>query len=262
MSNANQPWRKFTQTFFLAEQPNGYFVLNDIFRYLKEESDEEEEEPLQDEPASVAAVPAPVQEEVASEPAAPVAVQEEIKVVEEAQPEPTPEPEPATALDHPEPANVPAEAVVTAVPDKDIALTEVPAVEEPTTATNPPIEEPAEVVAASSPAPPAPVLPNGNPSPAVAPPTPAATPAKPAVPKTWASLAAAAGSRSNPAAAPAVTVAPTPAAKKEDAALATPAATPVSAPATRHPFYENALKVQTPHCFVKVCDSSPDQNDD
>ncbi|KAJ2927995.1 hypothetical protein H1R20_g9097, partial [Candolleomyces eurysporus] len=38
MSNRNEPWRKFVQTFFLAEQPNGYFVLNDIFRFLKEES--------------------------------------------------------------------------------------------------------------------------------------------------------------------------------------------------------------------------------
>ncbi|GAA5904386.1 uncharacterized protein JCM6883_006472 [Sporobolomyces salmoneus] len=41
MSNSNGPWRKFAQTFFLAEQPNGYFVLNDICRYIKEEGDEE-----------------------------------------------------------------------------------------------------------------------------------------------------------------------------------------------------------------------------
>ena len=31
--------RKFSQTFFLAEQPQGYFVLNDIFRFLKEDYD-------------------------------------------------------------------------------------------------------------------------------------------------------------------------------------------------------------------------------
>lgn len=37
MSNNNGPWRKFAQTFFLAEQPNGYYVLNDIFRYLKDD---------------------------------------------------------------------------------------------------------------------------------------------------------------------------------------------------------------------------------
>ncbi|CAH7686921.1 hypothetical protein BY996DRAFT_7011490 [Phakopsora pachyrhizi] len=45
MSNGGGPWRKFAQTFFLAEQPNGFFVLNDIFRYLKEEAEEVEEEP-------------------------------------------------------------------------------------------------------------------------------------------------------------------------------------------------------------------------
>jgi hypothetical protein len=43
MSNAGGQWRKFAQTFFLGEQPNGYFVLNDIFRYLKEDSEAEEE---------------------------------------------------------------------------------------------------------------------------------------------------------------------------------------------------------------------------
>lgn len=43
MSNKGGPWRKFSQTFFLAEQPNGYFVLNDIFRYLKDEDEIEQE---------------------------------------------------------------------------------------------------------------------------------------------------------------------------------------------------------------------------
>lgn len=43
MSNNDGLWRKFAQTFFLAEQPNGYFVLNDIFRYLKPESEAEQE---------------------------------------------------------------------------------------------------------------------------------------------------------------------------------------------------------------------------
>lgn len=43
MSNKSAPHRKFVQTFVLAEQPNGYFVLNDIFRYINEEEDEEEE---------------------------------------------------------------------------------------------------------------------------------------------------------------------------------------------------------------------------
>ena len=45
MSNNSEPWKKFVQAFFLAEQQNGYFVLNDNFRFLKEESfgDEDEE---------------------------------------------------------------------------------------------------------------------------------------------------------------------------------------------------------------------------
>ena len=48
MSNKGEAWKKFVQTFFLAEQPNGYFVLNDIFRFLKEESVEDGDEPEAD----------------------------------------------------------------------------------------------------------------------------------------------------------------------------------------------------------------------
>ena len=44
MSNKAAPHRKFVQTFVLAEQPNGYYVLNDIFRYLNEEEEEEIDE--------------------------------------------------------------------------------------------------------------------------------------------------------------------------------------------------------------------------
>jgi len=46
-SNKSAELKKFVQTFVLAEQPTGYFVLNDIFRYIKEEGEEEQapEEP-------------------------------------------------------------------------------------------------------------------------------------------------------------------------------------------------------------------------
>jgi len=37
MSNKGGPSKKFAQTFFLAEQPKGFYVLNDIFRFLKDE---------------------------------------------------------------------------------------------------------------------------------------------------------------------------------------------------------------------------------
>lgn len=44
IANDNGPSQKFAQTFFLAEQqPSGYFVLNDIFRYLKEDDGSEYE---------------------------------------------------------------------------------------------------------------------------------------------------------------------------------------------------------------------------
>jgi hypothetical protein len=43
LSNNGGAWHKFSQTFFLAEQPQGYYVLNDIFRFLKEDIDPEYE---------------------------------------------------------------------------------------------------------------------------------------------------------------------------------------------------------------------------
>ncbi|TKY89383.1 hypothetical protein EX895_001914 [Sporisorium graminicola] len=49
LSNNGGAWKKFAQTFFLAEQPNGYYVLNDIFRYLKDEEEIEAEAEALDE---------------------------------------------------------------------------------------------------------------------------------------------------------------------------------------------------------------------
>ena len=60
MSNRAAPHRKFVQTFVLAEQPNGYFVLNDIFRYINEDEEEEIEKegtPEHDAPAASALEP-------------------------------------------------------------------------------------------------------------------------------------------------------------------------------------------------------------
>jgi len=44
MSNKGGASHKFAQTFFLAKQPNGYFVLNDIIRFLKEDIENEYED--------------------------------------------------------------------------------------------------------------------------------------------------------------------------------------------------------------------------
>lgn len=43
MSNNGQPSQKFAQTFFLAKQPKGYYILNDILRFLDEEVESEVE---------------------------------------------------------------------------------------------------------------------------------------------------------------------------------------------------------------------------
>lgn len=57
MSNKAAPHRKFVQTFVLAEQPNGYFVLNDIFRYI--EYDEEDFGPEESSPTQAAEIEEP-----------------------------------------------------------------------------------------------------------------------------------------------------------------------------------------------------------
>lgn len=60
ISNKAAAHRKFVQTFVLAEQPKGYFVLNDIFRYILED---EEEEMENGEVADEAAVTQPLEPE-------------------------------------------------------------------------------------------------------------------------------------------------------------------------------------------------------
>ncbi|KAF9363635.1 hypothetical protein BGX34_003677 [Mortierella sp. NVP85] len=75
MSNQGGPSQRFVQTFFLAEQPNGYYVLNDIFRYLKDYNDEVEAEAEHDPAEDVEALAV-----VPPEPAAPV--EEVVPVVE------------------------------------------------------------------------------------------------------------------------------------------------------------------------------------
>lgn len=58
ISNKAAAHRKFVQTFVLAEQPKGYFVLNDIFRYMNEDEDEEmgnEQVASEDVPSTVTA---------------------------------------------------------------------------------------------------------------------------------------------------------------------------------------------------------------
>lgn len=68
MSNKSEPHHKFVQTFVLAEQPNGYFVLNDIFRYLKDEEDEIVEDEQTQEEIPAEEPPTPIDGPAAAEP--------------------------------------------------------------------------------------------------------------------------------------------------------------------------------------------------
>ncbi|KAL8842637.1 MAG: hypothetical protein Q9170_000412 [Blastenia crenularia] len=203
MSNKAAPHRKFVQTFVLAEQPNGYFVLNDIFRYIQdEEEDFEQEEPST---AQVAGVDEPAATLTASNDTAPQ--QDDIEEVDhklEAELEAEkalleqPNAEPPTS--NGESAEVVADDKLEDEPTSADAGNEEQskiqpqdvqkAVEEETVTPEKP-KDPDPTPVASPPKP-------AQAAPAQAPVLPAAPP-KPAAPKTWANLVAA-----NRVAAPAV----------------------------------------------------------
>lgn len=212
ISNKSAPHKKFTQTFVLAGQTNGYFVLNDIFRYIVEE-DEVTTEETQPEPVTEAA-PAEVEEpattaaEETTEPETltsssdPAAVEEDAAKVDKVLEEKVINEKPA-AEDVPEPS-------VNGVAADESALAEAapaPSAEDtPSAALEAAVEEAVAVEAEKPKDPePTPVLSPAKPSPAqpaspapakqAAPAAPAAAPAalsKPSAPKTWANLAAAA----------------------------------------------------------------------
>ncbi|KAG0224232.1 hypothetical protein BGW41_005179 [Actinomortierella wolfii] len=105
MSNKGAPSQKFLQTFFLAEQPKGYYVLNDIFRFIEDDAyvgeyeEEYQEEATQEaEPEVQTVVPAsePVAEEPAPAQAAPAP-----EAVAETVPEPVKEAQEAAAAPAP-----------------------------------------------------------------------------------------------------------------------------------------------------------------
>ncbi|KAH7912172.1 hypothetical protein BJ138DRAFT_1084115 [Hygrophoropsis aurantiaca] len=193
MSNHGDPWRKFVQTFFLAEQPNGYFVLNDIFRFLKEEAVEDDaSEPdsvAASEPVPVQAVPEPVVEPPPAPPREPTPPPP-VLVAEE---EPTTViPEPASPPPAVEPKLQQVNGVHHEEPEPELAAPEPSVEDSPAPSTTPSLPEPAAPAPipaaqvatpppAASPAPPPPVQQQSQPAP----------PPQPAAPKTWANLAAA-----------------------------------------------------------------------
>ncbi|KAI0118639.1 hypothetical protein GGR51DRAFT_554329 [Nemania sp. FL0031] len=187
--------KKFVQTFVLAQQPSGYFVLNDILRFIDDSEEEVAEQVEQEVPADEVEAPAPAfaaEEAKETEPAEEQSVQDKPisldpdvvdKKLEEVSAAPqeaasingdaTSEPaveEPATT------AEATAKTTDEAVPDPDTAVQEL--AEETVQESEKP-KDPTTT----------PVAPRQPPAPAAAP-----APARPSKPMTWAShIAAAAG---------------------------------------------------------------------
>ncbi|KAI4110273.1 MAG: hypothetical protein LQ339_001440 [Xanthoria mediterranea] len=202
MSNKAAPHRKFVQTFVLAEQPNGYFVLNDIFRYIEDE--EEDFEPGEPNPTEAAGTEQPASTlPEADKPAEQQRHIEEVdhKLEAEVEAGRAASEEPATTLPTSNGAAAEAEG------DIDVEEESAAAVDDSNEQSEMPLEsaeKTSEEVIAEPEKPkdpdPTPIASPPKPvqaAPAQAPPPSA--PPKPAAPKTWANLVA-----SNRAPAPAV----------------------------------------------------------
>ena len=279
ISHSNgEEWRKFVQTFFLAQQQSGYYVHNDTFRILKEEAfTDEEEEPQQDQPTEVpvpATVGSPYTNGYHPEPEQHNHV-EPVVQLQDMHSEPPSEltPEPVIITESREP---------TPPPPGPEAIAPAPEVRKPTPEPAPPAlpsPSPSPIVVPSPPAPPAPEALVAVPSPALStappaaakPPTPSPIQApaipQPQQPKTWANLAAANSSKWGhtvaseakgvSAAAPPQPRAPAP----RPVAPRGPDLGPKGIPRDQqHPAYTAALQITNAQCFVKgVTENIPEE---
>ncbi|KAL2074638.1 hypothetical protein VTL71DRAFT_8416 [Oculimacula yallundae] len=227
-SNKSAELKKFVQTFVLAQQPTGYFVLNDIFRYINEEGEEEPVENTQEESTAgplVEDVEMPKAQATTEEAAAPLDAEVVDKKLEEvAEPEPVAEAAPTTnGTPAPEVEETPAPAPkAEEVPTPEVAQKEVEEEVKVPEKPKEPVPSPAITRAPSTTKPAAPAQPTGPPK-----------------PLSWASRAAAAvGSAPKPAVpivTPKTSTPPAqarqapPAAKPAQAQAPTPAAAPVPA---------------------------------
>ncbi|KAI0840522.1 hypothetical protein F5Y06DRAFT_242229 [Hypoxylon sp. FL0890] len=223
--------KKFVQTFVLAQQPSGYFVLNDILRYIDEEGDEEPAEPAQEEQPEPEAQAAPVaKEETEAQPTETTekpasfdagVVDDKLEDVSVTPKDTTPANGDAaaeTSAGETAPAPEAAKKPETeAAPDPDAAAQEIAEedIKEPERPADP---TPTPVQARQPP-----------PAAAAAPVAPA--PAQPAKPMTWASRAAAAAGPRPVVPLPAKPATPTAVPQSRPAAPAQPAAAQASAPA-------------------------------
>ncbi|TVY48911.1 putative G3BP-like protein, partial [Lachnellula occidentalis] len=187
--------KKFCQTFVLAQQPTGYFVLNDIFRYIKEEGEEEPVEAAQEETAAAGPLVEDVEMPKAQAPAEEAAPAVDADVVDEKLE--TIETEPTSEVPT---TNGTAETTAEANDAPVAAPTEVEEVPTPEAASKA-VEE--EIKEPEKPKDPLPSPVASKPQPATKP-----APAAPSKPLSWAHRAAAAAAASAPK--PAVPAVPTP----------------------------------------------------
>ncbi|VUC32236.1 unnamed protein product [Clonostachys rosea] len=214
-NKAGEP-KKFVQTFVLAQQPTGYFVLNDILRYIDDEDQEAQETA---EANTEEAEEAAVEAEPAAEPEKPVeAASEEpspaldVKAVEQKLEEASAEEEAPVAEEKAE-AEKPATKAEAAKPDpettaKDLAEEDAKAAEKP--------QDPAPSPAAKEIAQPEAAAPE---------------PTGPPKPMTWASRAAAAAGPRPVVPLPKTATPPAQSQSRAPAPAATPAAAPAAAAA-------------------------------
>ncbi|KAL9061486.1 MAG: hypothetical protein Q9162_000017 [Coniocarpon cinnabarinum] len=212
MSTKKQPQRKFTQTFVLAEQTNGYFVLNDIFRYIVDDDEEIEGEEVNRTANEVStgyqepihSVAPDAEPHTLTNSQDPTEREHEAQLVDQGLHDSTPESQLAAAPESPPAGAVNGDGAP--VPEKvqpaeDTAAAATVADGEVGADTNPTQDEAIATEEIKQPEkPPAPE------------PTPAASPPKqrpaPVVPKTWATMAAAANRSNAPLAAPSQSPAP------------------------------------------------------
>lgn len=235
-SNNSAELKKFVQTFVLAQQPTGYFVLNDIFRYISDEGEEEQVEAAPEETATqgplVQDVEMPKAQAAAEEPVAEPLNAEVVdqKLEEVVEPEVAAEETPVTngtseVATEKEESSVPepeAEPEVEEAPAPEVAEKEVEEeIKEPEKPKDP-VPSPAPVKTEPVAKPAAPVQPSGPPK-----------------PMSWANRAAAAAGSAPRPAVPIVTPKTAPPAQPRAApqapkAAPAPAASPapVASPAT------------------------------
>ena len=228
ISNKSAPHRKFTQTFVLAKQTNGYYVLNDIFRYIVEDEEFEghgDGEDLQQNQAVPSGTQEPAPSVEDTEPRTltnsedPAAREHDASKVDKELEEKVLQEDTANSQE----SDVPVDGAATidtenVQPAEEAPAAAVPAVaEEITPATEPQTGAAAEEFVPEKPKDPEPSPVASTPPDSTVPSAISAPPPKPVAPKTWANLAAAAHNRIATPVTPVVRSTPSPAANQAKA---------------------------------------------